>query len=332
VRHKPGYVHYRSEVANEICRRLRHGESLTSICRDPHMPDRTAVQLWCRTYPSFARRYASARGRDRDRTEEFFERVAAGEPIRAVCREPGMPSQSAVTRRKADPAFRARYDKARFRGSLVPKRVAPVVADEIFMRIAFSEPLKSICRDPHLPAFCTVQRWRLESPYFFIGYEHARQDQANYNADLAAEIRHAICDGSLDPKTGMALFKIIRAQQHSWRYPRPLPYIAAPESSREYASLGQRFQARSAGPEADLGRDRPDLPEPATAADPAPAPATAPPAIEAAQRGCITSIGIPSRSSCGRIRCASPTTTQTKLLGLRIPRAASSSCCTVMPR
>ncbi len=48
--------------------------------------------------------------------------------------------------------------------------------------------------------------------------------------------------------------------------------------------------------------------------------------------GCITSIGMPSRSSCGRTRAASPTTTQTKLSGLMICRAVASSVCAVMPR
>ena len=39
-------VTYTRCIADEICDRLATGESLRSICRDPHMPDEKAVRLW----------------------------------------------------------------------------------------------------------------------------------------------------------------------------------------------------------------------------------------------------------------------------------------------
>ena len=39
-------VTYTRRMADEICNRLATGESLRSICRDPHMPDEKAVRLW----------------------------------------------------------------------------------------------------------------------------------------------------------------------------------------------------------------------------------------------------------------------------------------------
>jgi hypothetical protein len=37
---------YSRPLADEICRRLAGGETLTSICKDPHMPDRSTVAGW----------------------------------------------------------------------------------------------------------------------------------------------------------------------------------------------------------------------------------------------------------------------------------------------
>ena len=49
------------EVCEEICQRITRGETLSAICRDKHMPNRTSV-LKCRAENSaFALRYAQAR-------------------------------------------------------------------------------------------------------------------------------------------------------------------------------------------------------------------------------------------------------------------------------
>lgn len=52
------------KVTDEICVRLANGESLNSICKDPHMPARKNVYAWAinpTRYPEFSRRYYLAR-------------------------------------------------------------------------------------------------------------------------------------------------------------------------------------------------------------------------------------------------------------------------------
>jgi len=48
-------------VADEICARMREGESLRTICRSPGMPAASTVCLWVEQWPDFAEQYARAR-------------------------------------------------------------------------------------------------------------------------------------------------------------------------------------------------------------------------------------------------------------------------------
>ena len=52
---------YTEAIAAEICDRLADGESLRSICRDKHMPDRNTVHDWAFKDEAFYRQYARAR-------------------------------------------------------------------------------------------------------------------------------------------------------------------------------------------------------------------------------------------------------------------------------
>jgi hypothetical protein len=53
---------YTPEIAEEICRRLAHGESLAGICRDSHMPPPSTVRKWAvEDVSGFGARYARAR-------------------------------------------------------------------------------------------------------------------------------------------------------------------------------------------------------------------------------------------------------------------------------
>jgi hypothetical protein len=45
-RPRGGLTKYTEAIAEEICDRLAAGESLASICRDPHMPNETKVRIW----------------------------------------------------------------------------------------------------------------------------------------------------------------------------------------------------------------------------------------------------------------------------------------------
>ena len=51
---------YCQELADEICRRICNGESLASICKDTHMPERQNVWVWRTKNPEFRDMCATA--------------------------------------------------------------------------------------------------------------------------------------------------------------------------------------------------------------------------------------------------------------------------------
>lgn len=52
---------FTEKLADEICRRIAEGETLSQICRDDHMPVRRAVYDWMEARKDFAARFARAR-------------------------------------------------------------------------------------------------------------------------------------------------------------------------------------------------------------------------------------------------------------------------------
>jgi hypothetical protein len=115
---------YGEPVAAEICRRLASGEALRAICADPAMPAMSTVRRWRRTRAGFAASLeaaAAAPGCRRKRVrltgrllDEICRRLADGEFLTAICRDPHMPVRRTVHLRvRKDEAFRARYAEAR---------------------------------------------------------------------------------------------------------------------------------------------------------------------------------------------------------------------------
>jgi hypothetical protein len=49
------------KIEQEMIARLQTGETLSSICRDAHMPDTSTVDHWVKNKPGFADAYARAR-------------------------------------------------------------------------------------------------------------------------------------------------------------------------------------------------------------------------------------------------------------------------------
>jgi hypothetical protein len=70
-------VRYSPEVADEVCERIAHGESLRQICRSPHMPDESSIRLWAeKDIAGFAPQYARARERGYERWAEEILQIA----------------------------------------------------------------------------------------------------------------------------------------------------------------------------------------------------------------------------------------------------------------
>lgn len=64
----------------------------------------------------------------------------------------------------------------------------PELADEICERIANGETLREITREPHMPSYRSVYRWREANPEFASRFAHARDCGFDVIAEEALEI------------------------------------------------------------------------------------------------------------------------------------------------
>src|SRR4051794_38952048 len=91
----------RSRWKTEIVRRVDAGESLTGLCAAAGMPNRATVKRWAGRDSSFADALTAAlrrgfwrrhQGFDEAKARVFLARLAAGEKLVSICRDPNMPS------------------------------------------------------------------------------------------------------------------------------------------------------------------------------------------------------------------------------------------------
>jgi hypothetical protein len=140
-----GYVRYSRPVIREILMRVTNGETVRAICQDnPRMPKAGTVGKWMNARPWFMRQMETAR------------RLAG------------------------------RYGR-----SANQSRFCEATAQEIYLRLADGETMRSICRDPEMPAETTVARWRRLEPDFDEALRTAREIQAERLADKSIEIAEA---------------------------------------------------------------------------------------------------------------------------------------------
>jgi hypothetical protein len=122
--------------------------------------------------------------------EAICARVAAGELLYAVLREPGMPTPQSVGRWARDRAgFGAALMAARAEGGR-PSRggggvwtYCPETVDALFERLVEGESLTGICRDATMPTYSTVYYWRRKFPEFDRVLRMAREIQAERFCD-----------------------------------------------------------------------------------------------------------------------------------------------------
>jgi hypothetical protein len=79
-----------------------------------------------------------------------------------------------------------------------PNLYTPALAAAICDRLADGESLRTICRDPAMPARDTVRGWLARDPDFAAQYARARSEQAHALAELAVEIALAATDPQKD--------------------------------------------------------------------------------------------------------------------------------------
>lgn len=160
-------------------------------------------------------RYSEALG------QAICARVAAGESLKAVCRDEAMPHSTTVYDwLREHPGFAASYQDAQ-REARLAERLAdraaaarrwgpdgeadgafgvlrdgrgrwstytPELGEAICWRIANGESLKSIGLDPEMPSSATVLNWARRYPAFGDAYAEARRMMADSLSDMALEV------------------------------------------------------------------------------------------------------------------------------------------------
>jgi hypothetical protein len=122
-------------------------------------------------------------------------RVAAGESLSAVCRDPGMPCREAVRAwRRNRPDFAAQVAQAQSDGRALAGRdggYCPHVAGLICDRLALGMSLRQACALEGAPGETTVYGWLRRHPEFLEAYGRARVLQAHRRFDQVWEIAEA---------------------------------------------------------------------------------------------------------------------------------------------
>lgn len=130
--------------------------------------------------------------------ERICARVAAGELVYVICREPGMPTAEGIAGWMARrPAFGAAMAQAkRAAGRPLGKRgpvstYRPEVGHEIFERLCEGQSLTTIGRDPMMPSLSTIFYWRRRIPEFEDAVRTGKEIQAELFCDLSWELSQA---------------------------------------------------------------------------------------------------------------------------------------------
>ena len=73
-------VEYTEDIAEEVCWRLAHGESLVSICNSDHLPHCATIYRWLVRFPLFCEMYARAREDQADTNADQILQIADEKP------------------------------------------------------------------------------------------------------------------------------------------------------------------------------------------------------------------------------------------------------------
>ncbi|HEX7948090.1 MAG TPA: hypothetical protein VF495_25720, partial [Phenylobacterium sp.] len=153
------YLRDRPQARRELLARLEAGETLSAVCATAGMPHASSVRGWARRDAGFAAELAQARTRgewrrrfayDEAKGAAVIARLAAGERIGEVLRDPAMPSWRTYTYwRRGHVHFAA--ELARVKAAREPARLAGLrgryrpfdaaVAQRLYARLWMGERL-----------------------------------------------------------------------------------------------------------------------------------------------------------------------------------------------
>jgi hypothetical protein len=178
---------FNEPVAEMLLLRVRRGEPIRALVRDPSMPGRDQLNRWKRERPDFAARLEEAwrfssevrekrRGMafDQDAADRVIVRLSNGETVPEVLADPALPGAAAVRRWLVKrPDFAATFETAKIAGHRARMRrrrkLTPELQHEIMGRLLAGASLLAVSRLPHMPHYVTLHAWMRRDPDF----EHA---------------------------------------------------------------------------------------------------------------------------------------------------------------
>ena len=186
---RSAYAATRAQLIDWLCDRLMSGWTLQQLARLPETPAWDTLMCWQRADPALKARFADARAygrgvrfqaRHADRfcypsadALALVERVRAGERLTDLVNA-GRPDRAALNAwKRISPDFAERLAAAT-RASRALRRVRrgdgppydEATGDAIVIRVRHGETLRQVCRDPAMPPFTVVSRWRRRHPDF----------------------------------------------------------------------------------------------------------------------------------------------------------------------
>lgn len=167
---------FSAPLAEAFLLRVRRGEAVRDLVRQPGQPNRDLLNAWKRQRPDFARDLEAAIGFARElrprRWERYDEAVAdqvivrlsRGEYLRALLADPALPSEKALRRwRRIWPEFDHAVAMARLAGLRARgrrrRKLTPELEAELIERILAGASLHAIAKLPHMPHHVTLYGW-----------------------------------------------------------------------------------------------------------------------------------------------------------------------------
>lgn len=119
-----------------------------------------------------------------------------------------------------------------------PTKCTQEITDEICVRLADGQSLRSICVDEHLPEKSTILLWVVQGRIidgterqFSDQYRTAREAGGFSHADEALDIRHDVRNGELEPNAAKVILDALK-----WGAERMAPKHHSPRQELEHSN------------------------------------------------------------------------------------------------
>lgn len=183
----------RDRILAELLDRRARGETFRAIAATPGFPSRPTLREWLRRRPDLdvpRLRRAPAHW-SAALSRAICRRIAEGESLRALCRDPAMPDRKTLLAwARARPGFAARLADARGRsGAPRTGRASRFVLDrslvvtQIFWRFCYGATWDEACAAPGFPNPRTVRAWMQADPDIARQLDTARRIRREHLAE-----------------------------------------------------------------------------------------------------------------------------------------------------